>query len=70
MDKAVAAAKTAGEYGSEWRNMDASKRGLMINKLADLIDRDRLYIAVSTCILHLQKLRHYAYANMMRFLRL
>ena len=70
MDKAVAAAKTAGEYDSEWRNMDASKRGLLINKLADLIDRDRLYIAVSTCILHLQKLRHYVYVNMMRFLRL
>ena len=47
MDKAVAAAKAAGEYGSEWRNMDASKRGMMINKLADLIDRDRVQLAVS-----------------------
>ena len=47
MDKAVAAAKKAFEYNSEWRNMDASKRGLLLNKLADLVDRDRLYIAVS-----------------------
>ena len=48
MDKAVAAAKKAFEYDSEWRQMDASKRGLLLNKLADLVDRDRLYIAVSS----------------------
>ena len=48
MDKAVAAAKKAFEYDSEWRQMDASKRGLLLNKLADLVDRDRLYMAVSS----------------------
>lgn len=45
VDKAVAAAKKAFEYGSEWRNMDASKRGVLLNKLADLMERDRLYLA-------------------------
>ena len=53
MDKAVAAAKKAFEYNSEWRNMDASKRGLLLNKLADLVDRDRLYIAVSIILKHI-----------------
>ena len=48
VDKAVAAAKKAFEDGSEWRTMDASKRGLLLNKLADLIDRDSLYLAVSS----------------------
>ncbi|KAG5893698.1 hypothetical protein JTB14_017805 [Gonioctena quinquepunctata] len=40
VDKAVAAAKVAFSRGSEWRSMDASKRGTLINKLADLISRD------------------------------
>jgi len=42
---AVGAAKNAFKLGSEWRTMDASQRGLLINKLADLIERDRLYLA-------------------------
>lgn len=46
MDKAVAAAKTAFEDGSEWRRLDASKRGVLLNRLADLVDRDRVYLAV------------------------
>lgn len=45
VDKAVAAAQKAFEDGSEWRTMDASKRGILLNKLADLIDRDRVLLA-------------------------
>ena len=33
MDKAVAAAKAAFARGSEWRKMDASVRGKIINKV-------------------------------------
>ncbi|VDM04128.1 unnamed protein product [Schistocephalus solidus] len=47
IDKAVAAAKKAFAFGSEWRRMDASVRGTLLNRLADLIERDREYIAVS-----------------------
>ncbi|CAH2049499.1 unnamed protein product, partial [Iphiclides podalirius] len=45
VDKAVKAAKDAFKFGSPWRRMDASERGYLINKLADLIDRDRVYLA-------------------------
>ncbi|VDN09454.1 unnamed protein product [Dibothriocephalus latus] len=45
VDKAVAAAKSAFAFGSEWRRMDASARGALLNRLADLIERDREYIA-------------------------
>ncbi|CAG2105416.1 unnamed protein product [Medioppia subpectinata] len=44
VDKAVKAAQKAFELGSEWRTMDASQRGRLINKLADLIERDRQII--------------------------
>lgn len=47
VDKAVKAAKTAFKLGSTWRRMDASDRGNLLNKLADLLERDRVYIAVS-----------------------
>lgn len=47
VDLAVKAAQTAFEVGSQWRTMDASKRGKLMQKLADLIDRDTDYIAVS-----------------------
>jgi len=43
--KAVAAAKEAFKLGSRWRTMDASMRGNLLNKLADLIERDREYLA-------------------------
>ena len=46
MDKAVEVARKAFEFGSEWRTKDASERGRLLNKLADLIERDRVYIAV------------------------
>ena len=47
IDKAVAAAKEAFCLNSPWRRMDASLRGRLLYKLADLIERDRHYIAVS-----------------------
>lgn len=50
VDKAVKAARKAFEFGSTWRTMDASERGRLLNKLADLVERDRLILAVSmTC---------------------
>ncbi|XP_059730190.1 aldehyde dehydrogenase 1A1-like [Haemorhous mexicanus] len=48
VDKAVKAARKAFELGSTWRTMDASERGRLLNKLADLVERDRLILAVST----------------------
>src|SRR5258705_12852887 len=38
VDKAVAAARAAFEKGA-WKKMPASQRGLLMNKLADLIER-------------------------------
>jgi len=43
----VKAARKAFELGSPWRTMDASERGRLLNKLADLVERDRLTLAVS-----------------------
>lgn len=45
VDKAVAAAKEAFRMGSPWRTMDASERGRLLYKLADLIERDSDYYA-------------------------
>lgn len=45
VDKAVAAAKKAFQRGSVWRNMNATDRAKLINKLADLIVRDAEQIA-------------------------
>ncbi|XP_003472330.2 aldehyde dehydrogenase 1A1-like [Cavia porcellus] len=45
VDKAVRAARQAFQIGSPWRTMDASERGRLIHKLADLIERDRLLLA-------------------------
>ena len=45
VDIAVAAAREAFKLGSTWRTMDASKRGNLLGKLADLIERDREYLA-------------------------
>ena len=41
----MAAARKAFKYGSEWRQTDASARGALIYKLADLIERDADYLA-------------------------
>lgn len=46
MEKAVQAAKTAFKIGSAWRTMDASERGRLLCKFADLVERDMEYLAV------------------------
>ena len=46
VDKAVEAAKAAGERSAPWRKMDVSSRGRLLHKLADLIERDRVFLAV------------------------
>lgn len=45
VNKAVEAAKKAFKIGSEWRTMDASYRGELLYRLADLIERDREQLA-------------------------
>ena len=50
IDRAVKSARKAFEIGSEWRSMDASVRGQLINKLAQLIRRDREYLGVANNI--------------------
>lgn len=47
IDLAVEAAYDAFKFGSVWRRLDASDRGRLLNKLADLIERDAGYLAVS-----------------------
>ena len=47
VDKAVQAASAAFKLGSPWRTMDASQRGRLLYKLADLVERDLQYLAVS-----------------------
>ncbi|KAJ0178889.1 hypothetical protein K1T71_005664 [Dendrolimus kikuchii] len=44
IDLAVAAAKRAFHRKSEWRLMDASERGAILNKFADLIERNLEYL--------------------------
>ena len=46
VNDAVAAAKRAFQLGSEWRKMDASGRGALMHRLADLMQRDAVYLAV------------------------
>ena len=50
VDKAVQAAASAFKLGSRWRTMDASQRGRLLYKLADLVERDLHYLAVSALI--------------------
>ncbi|XP_072034042.1 aldehyde dehydrogenase, mitochondrial-like [Amphiura filiformis] len=45
VDIAVKAAREAFRLGSPWRTMDASDRGLLMYRLADLIERDRALLA-------------------------
>ncbi|KAJ9573613.1 hypothetical protein L9F63_009007 [Diploptera punctata] len=45
IDSAVKAAKQAFRLGSPWRRIDASGRGVLLNRLADLMERDRVYLA-------------------------
>lgn len=46
VDQAVIAARAAAQRGSPWRRMDACSRGELLHKLADLLERDRLLLAV------------------------
>ncbi|KFP37824.1 Retinal dehydrogenase 1, partial [Chlamydotis macqueenii] len=50
VDLAVKAARKAFELGSPWRTMDASERGRLLYKLADLVERDRLILATMEAI--------------------
>ena len=59
VDKAVKAAAAAFKLGSPWRTMDASQRGQLLYKLADLVERDLDYLAVSELTLFLVLLRAY-----------
>ncbi|VDK39225.1 unnamed protein product, partial [Anisakis simplex] len=45
VDLAVRAARQAFQMGSPWRRMDACDRGVLLNKLADLMERDRVLLA-------------------------
>jgi len=45
VDIAVKAAKEAFKFGSPWRTIDASERGRLLYKLADLMERDKAYLA-------------------------
>ncbi|XP_076162507.1 aldehyde dehydrogenase [Ptiloglossa arizonensis] len=45
IDIAVNAARKAFKLGSPWRTMDASKRALLLNNLADLLEENRTYLA-------------------------
>ncbi|XP_060927451.1 aldehyde dehydrogenase, cytosolic 2-like isoform X2 [Limanda limanda] len=45
VDKAVRSARAAFQIGSPWRSMDASDRGRLLNRLADLVERDGLLLA-------------------------
>ncbi|KAM9331105.1 aldehyde dehydrogenase 1A1-like [Gastrophryne carolinensis] len=50
IDKAVKAAREAFALGSTWRTMDASQRGRLLYKLADLMERDRVTICTIECM--------------------
>jgi len=45
VDRAVKAARQAFAIGSPWRRMDAAERGNLLHRLADLMERDRAYLA-------------------------
>jgi len=45
VDRAVKAATNAFKLDSPWRRMDASDRGMLLHRLADLIERDANYLA-------------------------
>ena len=42
------AAQAAFQRGSPWRRLDAPSRGRLLQQLADLVERDRAVLAVST----------------------
>jgi acyl-CoA reductase-like NAD-dependent aldehyde dehydrogenase len=52
IDIAVKAATEAFKLGSPWRRTDASGRGYLLHRLADLLERDQVYLAVSAWLLN------------------
>ncbi|KAJ8272383.1 hypothetical protein COCON_G00112420 [Conger conger] len=50
VDKAVQAARLAFSLGSVWRRTDASERGRLLFKLADLVERDCAYLSTLECL--------------------
>lgn len=46
VDLAVKAARDAFQINSQWRKMDASERGALLYKFAQLMRRDEDYLAV------------------------
>uniref|UniRef100_A0AAQ5XA09 aldehyde dehydrogenase (NAD(+)) n=1 Tax=Amphiprion ocellaris TaxID=80972 RepID=A0AAQ5XA09_AMPOC len=52
VDEAVRSARAAFQTGSPWRSMDASDRGRLLNRLADLVERDQLLLAVRNTHTH------------------
>jgi hypothetical protein len=52
IDIAVKAATEAFKLGSPWRCTDASGRGYLLHRLADLLERDQVYLAVSAWLLN------------------
>uniref|UniRef100_A0A6G1SAT3 Retinal dehydrogenase 1 n=1 Tax=Aceria tosichella TaxID=561515 RepID=A0A6G1SAT3_9ACAR len=49
IDRAVQAAKKAFQFHSDYRQMDATQRAALLFKLADLIERDMVYLASLEC---------------------
>lgn len=45
VDKAVEAARVAMKRGSPWRTISPTERGQLLYRMAEIIDRDRAYIA-------------------------
>jgi len=49
VNAAVAAARKAFHPNSPWRKMDPNKRGVLLNRLADILENEAQYITVSFC---------------------
>lgn len=56
VDAAVDAACQAFDVNSEWRTMDASARGTLMNKLAELYRRDMEKLTVSLSLSNMTKI--------------
>ena len=66
VDLAVAAARRAFNLGSTWRTMDASGRGRLLAKMADLMERDKDDLAKLETLDNgkpLEDLRRHTYAR-------
>ncbi len=72
VDLAVKAAEKAFARGSIWRNSDPSERAALLNKLADLVDRDSQIIANLTVLENGKSFmnafgENYMFSKIMRF---